>query len=314
MGLRIRNLDYGTHPSVLHHAGGDLICRSGLELKRRCFDLIGDPRQSFSFSKSGKLSALQVYRRPAAQTPLRRIPQLAIVTFTSFRSPGSAELSLHHLGVEIDVVRPRAAKWDHMLKISLMKEYLEALETDYVLFLDSHDTFVTSDILGIVDAFKKLDCKLLFQADALDWPACATEFYDRIAAKDAAYRYLCSGIFMGETAFLRRVVARAVETAPIGDYGDQAIYKQVFPEFHPEARLDYHCELFQPLTDYRDPRRPDRFAAANLNLEIQYRPDREPPPDVASISPRDPVAAGRHLLDRLLASALARLPETWRPS
>jgi hypothetical protein len=293
--------------------GGDLICRSGLELKRRCFDLTGDPRQSFHFSKSGKLSALQVYRRPGAKTPLGPIPQLSVVTFTSFRFPGSAELSLHHLGVEIDVVRPRVGKWDHMLKISLMKEYLDGLEADYVLFLDSHDTFVTSDILGIVDAFKKLDCKLLFQADALDWPAYATEFYDGIAAKDAAYRYLCSGIFIGETAFLRRVVARAVETAPIGDYGDQAIYKQVFPEFHPEARLDYQCELFQPLTDYRDPRRPDRFGAAvNLNLEIQYRPEREPPRDLSSISPRDPMAAGRHLVDRLLTSALARLPESWR--
>jgi hypothetical protein len=312
MGLRIQNLDYGTFPCVLHHAGGDPICRSGLELKRRCFDLIGEPRRSFSFAKNWKLSALQVYRRPSALTPLRRLPQLAIVTFTSFRFPGSAELSLHHLGLEIDVVRPRAARWDHMMKIGLMKEYLDALDTDYVLFMDSHDTFVTSDVLGIVDTFRKLDCKALFQADALDWPAHATEFYDRIATGDTAYRYLCSGIFMGETAFLRRVLARAVDTPPIGNYGDQAIYKQIFPEFHPEARLDYHCELFQPLTDYRDPRRPDRFSAVDLKLEIQYRPDREPPPDVASISPRGPAALGRHLLDRLIASALTWMPEGWR--
>jgi hypothetical protein len=284
--IRIRNLATQTSPCVLHHAGGDALSAYGLELKRRFFDLLGAPGRRFGFSKSGRSRGLQLYRRPAPRLRLRRIPNLSVVTWTSFRFPGSAQLSANALGFELDVFRT-TGRWRNIRKLRLMRDYLDTVATDYLLFLDSHDTFVTSDLEGIVDSFGKLDCRLLFQADAHDWPPCerTREFYASIADPASPFGHLCSGIFIGEVPMLRRVVARALETPPLLEHDDQGVYKQVMPEFYPEARLDHACRLFQPLTDYHDRRRPQRFRPIDLRLELVFEPEPADAPDPLALSP-----------------------------
>ena len=238
MLIRIRNLDYDTYPCVLHHNGGDDLSRYGLELKRHFFDLIGEPGRRFQFSKSDRLAGVQTYRRPRPQAEIRRLPELSIVTFCSYCFPGSAELSLNHFGVGVDVVRP-AGTWRNIRKLGLLQRYLDGVDSQYVLYLDSHDTFVTSDILDIVGRFEKMGCPMVFQADAHDWPESdeLRPFYDSIAEKDAAFRYLCSGIFMGETAFMKRVVQRALETDPIKEHDDQLRTTQRFANRLLDGRL-----------------------------------------------------------------------------
>lgn len=273
MGARIRNVDTDTYPCVFHHAGGDTLCRTGLELKRHYFDLIGEPGRHFHFAKNGRISGLKSYRRPRRAATLRRLPKLSIVTFTSFRFPGSAELSLHHLGVHVDVIRP-TGRWRNIRKIELMREYLESVDTDYVLCLDSHDAFVTEDVLGIVPAFEKLGCRMLVQADSHDWPEmeASHRFFERIAGENSPFRYLCGGIYIGDRGFLKRFFDLSRETEPVLPNDDQGPYKLVFERLHPECQLDYRCELFQSLTDYGDPRRADRYTPVDLNFELQYRP------------------------------------------
>jgi len=299
--IRIRNLDYDTYPCVLHHNGGDHLSRHGLELKRRFFDLIGEPGMRLHFSKSGRLAGVQTYRRPRPQAKIRRLPELSIVTFCSYRFPGSAELSLNHFGVGVDVVRP-AGTWRNIRKLGLLQSYLDGVDSQYVLYLDSHDTFVTRDILDIVGCFEKMGCPMVFQADAHDWPESdeLRPFYDSIAEKHATFRYLCSGIFMGETAFVKRVVQRALETDPIKEHDDQGVYRKVFREFHPEARLDYRCELFQPLTDYRHSRRPLPIEPVELNLELRCRLDAASAPDPKALSARKLLRASTYKLLRIL--------------
>jgi hypothetical protein len=284
--IRVRNRDTETFPCVLHHAGGDALSSYGLELKRRYFDLIGAPNRRFSFSKSGRARGLQIYRRPARRLPLRPIPKLSIVTWTSFRFPGSAELSLGALGFPLDLFR-LPGPWQNIRKLRLLRDYLDRVDTDYVLFLDSHDTFVTSDLAGIVEAFRKLGCRMLFQADSHDWPPFegTRDFYASNAEPGTPFIYLCSGVFMGEVPFVRRVVDRALVTPPLIAHDDQGVYKQIFPEFYPEAQLDYKCRLFQPLTDYQDRRRPGRFDPVSLRLELVFQPGPEAIPDSLARTP-----------------------------
>jgi hypothetical protein len=259
MAIRIHNLETGTFPCVLHHGGGDALCAQGLELKRAFFALIAGPRGHFHLSKSGRPRGLQTYPLPSRPARLRRLPDLSIVTWTSYRFPGSAELSLAHHGVAIDLFHPRG-RWRNIRKLRLMRDYLERIDTRYVLFLDSHDTFVTSDIAHVVDAFGKLGVRMLFQADAHDWPSSEPlrGYYDGIAPPGASLRYLCSGIFMGEVDFVKRVVDRALATEPLLEHDDQGVYKQVFREFQPDVQLDYWCELFQPI---------------ELRLELRFQQD-----------------------------------------
>ncbi len=286
MTIRIKNLRYDTTPCVLHHNGGASICRHGLEFKRHYFDLIGQSGRHFRYSKNGKAKVLHTCRRPLARRPLRPIPNLSVVTWTSYRFPGSAQLSFEHFGVPMEVIRPREP-YSNRKRIGWLRDYLDAVDTDYVLVMDSHDTFVTSDVHGIVDGFRALGCRMLFQAEGNDWPPAdeLKDYYDRLAPPDAAYAYICAGIFMGEREFMKRVVDRALETPPIREHSDQGIYKQVFREFHPEVQLDYRCQLFQPLTDYKHRDRPDDYRPIDLCLEIRFQPDEAAAPDPKALTP-----------------------------
>jgi len=274
MSVRIKNVATGSYPCVFHHAGGDSLCRIGLELKRHYFEAIGDPGRSFAFAKNRRVSGLEVYRLPRPAATLRRLPKLSIVTFTSFRFPGSAEISLNHLGVQVDVIRP-PGRWRNLRKIGLMRRYLETVETEYVLCLDSHDTFATEDIRGIVPAFESMGCRMLVQADGHDWPEKMETnhaFFERIAGEHHPFRYLCGGIYIGDVGFLKRYFDLSLEIDPILPNDDQGPYKIAFEKLHPDCQLDYRCELFQSLTDYGDPRRRDRFTPVDLDLELQIRP------------------------------------------
>lgn len=303
--LRIRNLDYDTYPCVFHHNGGDRNCRYGLALKQQFFDLIGEPGTSFSFSKNGRLADLQLYRRPTAQLPLRPVPRLTIVSFTSFPYLGSAELSLNHLGVPIDVIRGRG-RWRNIDKLAFFEQYLGSVDTDYVLYMDSHDTFVTSDIFGIVGAFEKMDCRVLFQADSNDWPTLEElgHWYDSVADGEI-FRYLCSGIFIGETPFVKRMIGRALETEPILPADDQGVYKKVFRELHPEVRLDCHSQLFQTLADYHHSKR-NMFTPVDLNLQLESKIALEALPNPSKLTAQKLVRGLPRRVSTSLRSALTR--------
>lgn len=314
MLARIKNVDQDTYPCVFHHNGSDSLSRAGLELKRQFFHVIGEPNRSFHFSKNGRISGIQSYRRPRPAETIRKLPKLSIVTFTSYRFSGSAELSLHHLGIDIDVIRP-SGRWRNIRKIGLMCRYLETVDTEYVLYIDSHDAFVTRDILGIVPAFEKLGCRMLIQADAHDWPESdvTRRFYDSIGSEYGPVRFLCGGIYMGEVQFVKRFFQRALETEPMLPNDDQGPYKLVFQELHPEAQLDYCCELFQPLTDYRDPRRPGRFEPVDLNLELRCHTDAESARDTQALARAKLLAAVPYFTGRLLDAAADRLGSWRRP-
>ena len=314
MSVRIRNVASETYPCVFHHAGGDLLCRTGLDLKRRYFDLIGEPGRRFAFSKNGRVSGVESYRRPRRAAALRKIPKLSIVTFTSFRFPGSAELSLHHQGVAVDVIRP-PGRWRNIRKIGLMRRYLESVDTEYVLSLDSHDAFVTEDIHGVVQAFEKLGCRMLVQSDAHDWPEseASRRFYDGIAGEHRPFRYFCGGVYIGDVAFLKRFFDLSLAAEPVLPNDDQGPYKDAFRELHPECQLDYRCELFQSLTDYRDPRRPGKFEGVDLDLEIQYRPDPAALPAGKEVTPGRLAASVPYFLGRLLDPVADRVLPNRRP-
>jgi len=305
--IRVRNLDFDTTPCVLHHNGGDSICRYGLEFKRRFFELIGTPGQRFDYAKNGRIAGVQSYRRPFAAADRHPIPELSIVTFTSFRFPGSAQLSLEHLGVAIDVVHPREP-YSNLRRIFWLREYLERIETEYVLVLDSHDTFVTSDLFGIVDAFRKQGSRLIFQGEAFEWPRAGeiSDFYDDIAPGDSPFRYLCAGIMMGEREFLKRVLERACRLDPLHPNDDQGVYKQVFREFHPECSIDTHCRLFQSLTDYKHPDHPERFEPVDLNLEISFCPDPDAAADPKALAPGKVLRGASYVARRRLERAVER--------
>src|SRR5262245_30910411 len=311
--VRIKNADSGTYPCVFHHAGGDSICRSGLELKRRYIDLIGEPNRRFRFSKNGRVSGVETYLRPRTAATIRKLPKLSIVTFTSFRFPGSAELSLLHQGVQVDVIRPPGA-WRNIRKIGLMRRYLDSVGTEYVLSLDSHDAFVTEDIHGVVQAFEKLGCRMLVQADAHNWPESeeSRSFYDAIAGDHRPFRYFCGGVYIGDVAFLKRFFDISLATEPVLPNDDQGPYKEAFQKLHPECQLDYRCELFQSLTDYCDERRPGKFEAVDLNLELQYRTG-TPAPASKAITPGKLSAALPYFLGRLLDPVADRLLSHRRP-
>jgi len=81
------------------------------------------------------------------------------------------------MGKEL-VVIPITKPFNWLDKIKKTKEYLDLIETKYVVGLDATDVIVSSDNEGkptiwydIKNTFKNMNCKLLYNAEKCNWPS-----------------------------------------------------------------------------------------------------------------------------------------------
>ena len=81
------------------------------------------------------------------------------------------------MGKELIVI-PITKPFNWLDKIKKTKEYLELIETKYILGLDATDVIVSSDIEGkptiwydVKGVFKNFNCKLVYNAEKMNWPS-----------------------------------------------------------------------------------------------------------------------------------------------
>jgi hypothetical protein len=123
--------------------------------------------------------------------------------------------------------------------------------------LDADDVLVVAGAREILDAFRSFECDIVFSAEKNNWPRVPflSDFEESIA--ETASRYLNSGAWIGRTDACRRFYRDclredngdivAVHTMEAVFRDDQGIIRKTFQRYHPAARLDYHCRMFQSL-------------------------------------------------------------------
>lgn len=123
-------------------------------------------------------------------------------------------------------------------KINLFREYLKELPDHHVvLFVDGYDVFFCGSLDTIARRYFGFGNRLLFAAETELWPD-KNLLHPR---SHTPYRFLNSGLFIGEVGTLKAVLSE-----PIEDWGDdQLYYQRRFLSGNFDIGLDRECYLFQ---------------------------------------------------------------------
>lgn len=172
---------------------------------------------------------------------------------------GTLEESLKPHKIKIDVLSTQE-KWNtNRIKIELTVNYLNSIETKYVLGADSSDIVLKQNPNKILDLFKIYGGKIIFNAEKNFWkPDILKECYaqENIKYKDCfPFKYLNSGLWISELEYAKIFFQKALDlTKNLTDkelkllpYSEQACIKKIASTEGENVQIDHKCIFFQCL-------------------------------------------------------------------
>lgn len=190
-------------------------------------------------------------------TPYESCSELTVITWRTRATQSVTERSLERWGVPCLTLGRYLPEWRNDMKLYLNVEALECVTSPYVMGLDADDVLVVAGPHRILAAFREFNCDLLFSTEKESWPPVPslTEFEASIS--ESPYAFLNSGAWIGKTDACRRffrdcfneddgdIVAAHPVRGTFRD--DQGRTRKTFRKYHPAAKLDDHCRIFQSL-------------------------------------------------------------------
>lgn len=187
-----------------------------------------------------------------------------IDSLKGYESKSILECNLEYLGIQgLTVLTDNRLPWRNTFKIEMIKTYLDKCNTKYVMYCDAIDVIFIDDPEKVIDIFKQSNSKMLFMSStSTDGYNCMTDVYDW-ALKLNKERFLNSGVWIGETEFVKQVFEKASEyisthgvtmdeyrnylksnpiNYPIGSQ-DQDIFRYIEPKFYPNLKVDYENKI-----------------------------------------------------------------------
>jgi hypothetical protein len=146
------------------------------------------------------------------------------------------------------VLAATLTEWRYDQKINLLLDYLTTGPVkDYVLVADSADVVLANDIAPLVQRFKALGCRALFNGERRHYPRDLPPFDEEVAPGEF-FPCLNSGIWIADAPFARELTTycAGLEVAKHKNC-DQTRYKLAYRHFYPQIRVDHRCQLFQNL-------------------------------------------------------------------
>lgn len=184
-----------------------------------------DPRSEDDYFVDFPVHVVTVGTDPGRCEMLRRSAEYHGIEFTNLG-----------LGVEwggTDMTGPGGGH-----KVNLLREYVRSLPDHHVvLFLDGYDTFFAGDLDTIVRRYFGFGCRVLFAAERDLWPD-RTVYHP---LSHTPYRYLNSGLFIGEAGALKDITREEIPDA----FDDQLYYQRKFISGKYGIDLDRECYVFQ---------------------------------------------------------------------
>tara|TARA_Y100000593_G_C4315532_1_gene340668 strand:+ start:2826 stop:3659 length:834 start_codon:yes stop_codon:yes gene_type:complete len=223
-----------------------------------------------------------------------RRPIIEDMTVITWSIPGETtmlEECFEKMGIKGElVVIPISKPFNWLDKITKTNDYLKKIDTKYILGLDSTDIIISTDFSGqtklwyeIKEAFKGLNCKLLFNAEKLNWPSSkgkgtniqidgmnsylldelvkTEKFEEKVYKKyfGSEFFRLNSGAFIGYTDYTRefyqtlcdehieRVYEKGFDEGLFG--GDQGFIRIMQRRCFPDLTIDYRNKIFMSFAD-----------------------------------------------------------------
>lgn len=180
---------------------------------------------------------------------LNKPKDLSIITFNNTNKKMILEKNLDLLKSDYFVLGKNIKTWKNTLKISLLKEFLLKIKTNFVLVLDAEDVIISNEISKIIEKFKKFNCKVLYNASSCIYPN--ENFYSSLE-KNMVKKLFChlnSGCFIGYTGYCQKLYSDIFSyednITKKHYYSDQIKVKKFYTERHPEIQIDSECKIFQ---------------------------------------------------------------------
>lgn len=179
--------------------------------------------------------------------------ELSIITFNSSYKKGILENQLDKLKVNYTTLG-KGINWkNHHNKITLINENIDRIKTKYVLVCDCYDVLVVRDLSSILENFisikKQNNVKIIFNATVYCHPNLKSQKNKEESFNLGRFQYLNSGIYIGETSYVKDFFSKINLNSNIHSYDDQCYVKEQYFKDFGEVAIDNKCQLFQVLFD-----------------------------------------------------------------
>ena len=159
------------------------------------------------------------------------------------------EESANRVGIEVKMFGGGWRKWENFkTKLDILLEELPKYKDEYdlILFTDARDVMYWRGKKSIMKALEKFkDYKMVINAETNCYPnKDLKEGQDKI--ESGKYRYLNSGMFIGDIDFVIDVLKKCNED---GLDDDQESFQNIYLDMPEYIKLDSNCELFQVMWD-----------------------------------------------------------------
>lgn len=125
-------------------------------------------------------------------------------------------------------------------KVTLLRDFIKKLPDDFILlFTDCYDILYNDTLSSIGNKFRKLGHKVIFAAERDIWPD--SSIANSFPATNSPYKYLNSGVFIGEVGELKRMLNDSIAN----NADDQLYYQHLFLSDKFDVVLDTNCHIFQ---------------------------------------------------------------------
>jgi hypothetical protein len=187
-----------------------------------------------------------------------------IDSLLGYENKSILECSLEYLGIhDLVILTDDRLPWRNTFKIEMINQYLDKCQTKYILYCDAIDVIFINSPENALNIFKNANCKMLFMSSqSTDGYTCMPDVYEWAKLLNAS-QFLNSGVWIGETQFVKQVFTSAArfinphgttmdeyrnylrsnpKNFPIGAQ-DQDIFRYIQPEFYPDLKVDYNNNI-----------------------------------------------------------------------
>lgn len=134
----------------------------------------------------------------------------------------------------------------NITKLYYVLEYIEQNPSvDTIFYLDSYDVIATNSMDVIMEAYGVFNTPLLFSAELNCWPDAGIK--DQYPEVDSPYRYLNSGLYIGNAEMIRQVFDKALQMRRLDGKSDQELLAKVYVSGEFPIMLDHGARIFQSL-------------------------------------------------------------------
>ncbi len=162
------------------------------------------------------------------------------------------------------VLAQHEKKWDWMVKINSVLEYLQKneIEQEYILATDANDVIMVNDPKLIIEFFEFYECGILFCNTNADWPA--NEKYKNFESlkyyTHQFHSHLSAGGYIARKeiliGYLEEIVSRYKKNDPElffrGRFDDQLSWRSLHFRDYPKIKVDFRSLIFKRFDLFRN--------------------------------------------------------------